>query len=66
MPKRSHQSATTFRADADQYRRLAQFVSGGTAKALIDGAAALDAKAARMERRRKPIRLLRRLAGRHH
>jgi hypothetical protein len=64
MTSRARKSATEFRETADQFRRLAQFVSGGPADALIEGATALDAKAARLERRLAPLLRLKRRATR--
>lgn len=64
MTSRARKAALEFRETADEFRRLAQFVSGGQADALADGATALDAKATRLERRVAPLLRLKRLAGR--
>lgn len=63
MTSRTANAAAKFRETADQFRRLAQFVSGEPAEALIEGATALDAKAARLERRGGTLQRLKRLAG---
>lgn len=64
MTSHARKAAIEFRETADKFRRLAQFVSGGSADALIEGATALDAKATRLERRTAPLLRLKRLAGR--
>lgn len=56
--------AKEIRETAAAFRRLVQFVSGERAAVLIEGATALDRKAARLERRSASLQRLKRLAGR--
>ncbi len=60
MPPRTRKLVTEIREDADRFRSLSQFVSGDAAKALVEGAAVLEEKAARLERRARSLFGLRR------
>ena len=64
MAPGTRKMVSDFREDADRFRSLSQFVSGEAADALVQGAAALEAKAERIERRARPLfRLRRQRAG---
>ena len=60
MPPRTRKLVDDFREDADRFRSLSQFVSGDAAEALAEGAAVLEAKAERLERRARSLFRLRR------
>lgn len=64
MASSSKTRASAYRETAAEFRRLAQFVSAERAETLAEGASALDAKAARIDKGGALPRLVRRLAGR--
>jgi hypothetical protein len=55
MAPRTRKLVSDFREDADRFRSLSQFVSGDAADALVEGAAVLDAKASKLERRARSL-----------
>ena len=62
MARASHQT-NRIRETADEYRRLAQFLPREQGETLVAGAAALEARASRIDRRRGWPRVLCRLVG---